>query len=228
MSTHVTNFTNSTTKYLALGLSALTLIGILGMGTITGQAGFLKKNPAAQKALRSGDLAAFREAVQTTDEQGRISRRVKNLDEAEFIRLQEVFLQTELLQQAITANDYDAYREIVASLEAEGIETRMGRRHGLKMIAETEEEFAQLVQLYAEKEALQTELRVAVEAEDKDTFGELVKEHRTRLRERLVGVQNTKTLPPLSEDRIEDLYRRAQEAIVEGEEISLRPERLRY
>ena len=219
----ITSNLSTTTKTLYTSLSALTLIGMLGIVGITANAGFFGGNEEVRAALESGDYEAFKSAVQVEDDQGRISRRFRNLDEEEFLRLQARFLGEEAIQDAIENDDYAAYQEAVEGLESEGIETRMGRRRGLKMIAETEEEFADLVAIYEEKEALQTELTAAVTAGDQAQFEALLQEQFASFEERFAETsQSPRRRPELTQQMFDTLYERAQEAVENGEEIQLR------
>ena len=223
----ITDNLQFTKKHLYAGLSALTLVGILGFAGVSAKAGprFLSGNEAARAALESGDYEAFKSAVQVEDEEGRISRRFTQFDEAQFLRLQERFLSEEMLREAIEAGDYEAYREVVEGLEQEGIETRMGRHHGLKMVAETEEEFAQLVTVYQEKQAFQDELEAAVSAGDQEQFEQLLEERLVRLQERLDSRHaRHRQRPEPTREQLDELFAQAQEAVEDGEEIRLRPE----
>ena len=222
----ITNNLQLTKKHLYAGLSTLTLVGILGFAGINAKASprFLSGNEVAREALESGDYEAFKSAVQVEDEQGRISRRFSEFDEAQFLRLQERFLQEEMIQDAIEAGDYVAYREVIEGLEQEGVETRTGRRHGLKMVAETEEEFEQLVSIYQEKQDFQEELQAAVVADDQAQFEQLLEERLTGLQERIDARREARReRPEPTQEQLNELFAQAQAAVEDGEEIRLRP-----
>lgn len=210
--------------YLYTGLGVLTLVGALSIAGLTGNAGYFKKSEAVQDALRSGDIEAFQAAV-TQEGNSRLAARVENIDEEKFAQLQQKFLSHEAVKEAIAEGDWEAYQEAVAALENNDGETRMGRKHGHKMIAETEEEFNELVEKYNENIAVQEDLLEAVTNDDRAAFDTIILE---QIEERRADIDSEKLarieerFPEITDEMLDTLWENAQLAVENGDEINLR------
>lgn len=207
-------------KQLYTGIGALGVATVIGMG-VTTNAGFLNSQ-AATDALRSGDLEAFKAAVEVEGNE-RLQNKLDSIDEERFEELQERFNTKEAIQAAIEADDFEAYQEAIADLDDED-----GGRRGFRgkgFIAETEEEFNELVSRYNEREAIRADLTAAVENDDRATFDAIIEEQIENKNDDIdeqEGSQLRRGRLDITEEQLDIMWENAQEAVADGEEINLK------
>jgi GGDEF domain-containing protein len=141
-------------------ISTGTFVVIASTSIVTFAQGGMMKNENLQSAIRSGDYSTFMETVKTENPE-KADEILARIDEEEFAVIQERIAAKELIDSAIENEDWAAYQTSTADLPLDS-------EHGKKKvtIAQTEDEFKQLVLKHQLRETIKT----AIDEKDWESF----------------------------------------------------------
>jgi hypothetical protein len=195
------------TKALFAGALILAATGTLAVSA-HGIYGNLQSNTAAQAAIKSGDLNAFKEAIKS-----QAATDANNITQTQFTEIQTREANRAAREAAITAKDYAAF--------VKTFDTTTGRA------APTEAEFAKIIERQAKKVDIEARLTVAAKAADKTSFINILTEWQTYLEANRPAdnVDNGRTKPTPTDAqkmvRQEALYTQALTDVAAGKTVTL-------